>query len=552
MKMICKLFSFLSLTTLAVAQPAIRSNGIVSAATYKGPIAEGSMFVVFGSGLGPATLVSAATSPLPKTLSQTEINVSAAGQTYRAPLIYVSAGQCAAILPSQVPVGRAEVTVSYEGQSSAPVSFEVARSNFGAFTNNARGDGPAVLQDYESPTTQPRNGLTESAKPGQVVTLWGTGLGPINDDDGGAPPVGDLPNDLRVTVSGHQARILYKGRSGCCAGIDQIIFEVPQNVDGCYAPLVVDTGSGTAQNTTISVASGAKTCTEPGLITQGDLAKAQSTGSLRIGSLLIANYDTGQNVAFGYGFLTFSKATYADLTRTNEQLAASAPGTCAAGSWDATSSNTTGNYNQLGYDFFYNYLFWTGSAPLDAGARVVFSGNGSTINFDRESPGYYFNFLLDQSGTNPYFQSTLRPGTYIVDSGSGGPDVPGFQTRITVPPPVKFTIADQVTVPRNNDYVVTWSGGSENDRVLISGAAYSLQNYSGGSFTCVAKASDGKFAVPASILSYLPQSTNPELGQSLGWLMLYDFSPYERSDVNGLDAFYGATLNMSYRLAQFQ
>ena len=50
----------------------------------------------------------------------------------------------------------------------------------------------------------------------------------------------DVP--VEVYVGGKRADVTYRGRSGCCAGIDQIVFTVPQGVEGCYVPVVVKTG----------------------------------------------------------------------------------------------------------------------------------------------------------------------------------------------------------------------------------------------------------------------------------------------------------------------
>jgi uncharacterized protein (TIGR03437 family) len=51
-----------------------------------------------------------------------------------------------------------------------------------------------------------------------------------------------MPVDAEVYVGGKRAAVTYKGRSGCCAGIDQIVFTVPEGVEGCYVPVVVKTG----------------------------------------------------------------------------------------------------------------------------------------------------------------------------------------------------------------------------------------------------------------------------------------------------------------------
>ena len=45
------------------------------------------------------------------------------------------------------------------------------------------GGGPGVIQNYELPTSQPLNSLTQPAAPGQYLILWGTGLGGIESPE---------------------------------------------------------------------------------------------------------------------------------------------------------------------------------------------------------------------------------------------------------------------------------------------------------------------------------------------------------------------------------
>src|SRR5262249_30617086 len=47
------------------------------------------------------------------------------------------------------------------------------------------------------------------------------------------PARGSTIPGLEVLVGGIAAKVVYTGRSGCCAGIDQIIVEVPRGVEGC-------------------------------------------------------------------------------------------------------------------------------------------------------------------------------------------------------------------------------------------------------------------------------------------------------------------------------
>jgi uncharacterized protein (TIGR03437 family) len=536
--------------SIACAQPVVSSGGIVNAASYLPGIAQGAVFIVFGSGLGPAQLVQAGTFPLSSALGGTTVNVSQGPNTKPAPLVYSSDGQLAAILPSDIPVGLNTLTVTYNGQTSVTTQFQVVSAQFGVFTVNSRGNGPAVGLNYVSQTDQPLNGFAAAANPDQIVTIYGTGLGPIQGSDSAAAPVGNLDTPVDVLLGSQAAQILYKGRSSCCAGIDQIIFKVPKNIDGCYVPLTVRTNGVTPpQSATLSIAPAGTVCTEPGLLTTADLEKALTQGGLRIGSMLLTSYQYGDTQSIDYGVLSFSNVRYEDLAVTLQQLAAAPAGGCEAASYDSTTGTIVGNTGNLGSSFFDNYIFWYAGAPLEAGNAMNISGGGKSVQFQRVSPGFYANAFYDY--TNP-LSSFLSPGTYTLDSGSGGTDVPGFRANINIPTPLSFSFSGANSISRQSDYTISWTGGSPDQRILISGISYAQQGRIGGTFTCMQWGSAGKMVIPASILAVLPRSGTFATGDGGGFLYLYSFSPYQRSDVTGLDAFYAGYLKLSYQLAQFQ
>jgi uncharacterized protein (TIGR03437 family) len=64
-------------------------------------MALGSMFVIFGSGLGPVTLQQVSSYPLPTTqgLGGTSVTVTVAGTTVPCIMIYTLSTQVAAVLP---------------------------------------------------------------------------------------------------------------------------------------------------------------------------------------------------------------------------------------------------------------------------------------------------------------------------------------------------------------------------------------------------------------------------------------------------------------------
>jgi hypothetical protein len=290
-------------------------------------------------------------------------------------------------------------------------------------------------------------------------------------------------------------------------------------------------------------------CTEPGLLTTADLEKARTQGGLRIGSLLLTSYQYGDTQSIDYGILSFSRARYEDLAAASQRLAAAPAGACEAASYDGTTGTVVGNIGTLDSSFFDNYIFWYAGAPLEAGSTVNISGGAKSVQFQRLSSGFYSNAFYDY--TNP-LSSFLSPGRYTLDSGSGGSDVPGFRASVDVPAPPRFSFSGANSISRQSDYTISWTGGSPDQRILISGASYTQQGRIGGTFTCVQRGNAGRMVIPASILALLPRSGTLETGDGGGFLYAYSFSPYQRSDVPGLDAFYAGYVNLSYQLAQFQ
>lgn len=184
-----------TLAPLAIAAPSIARSAVYNNASYATDgalnrgIAQGSVFAIFGTGLGPMGLVQADRFPLAKELAGTSVRVTVKGAAADAYPLYVSEGQVGAILPSTTPLGDGTVTVSFQGQTSAPQPIVVVRRNFGVFTLNQAGSGPAILQNFVAENNLPGNTLLTPARPGQTVILWGTGLGPVEagESDGPAP-----------------------------------------------------------------------------------------------------------------------------------------------------------------------------------------------------------------------------------------------------------------------------------------------------------------------------------------------------------------------------
>ena len=225
---------------------------VENSASYGGTIAQGSLFVVYGSFFGPPQLVQANTYPLPSQLGGVSITVTSGPVTVTCPMIYATAGSAAAILPSNVPVGTAELNLTNNQQETfLPTPVTVVASAAGIYSLSSSGEGPGVFTDTDgAPKT-----FTVSAKTGDIVTAWATGLGPVSGPANALPASFPPFSGVEVFVGNQPANLIYSGRSGCCVGVDQISFQIPPGIQGCYVPVAVRSGGTISNFVSIAVSS---------------------------------------------------------------------------------------------------------------------------------------------------------------------------------------------------------------------------------------------------------------------------------------------------------
>jgi uncharacterized protein (TIGR03437 family) len=275
----------------AILSAAPTITGVYNAASWipsalpNSGVAQGAIFTVTGTGLGPASLQRAQNYPLPTTggLGGTTIQVTVGGVTKTCIMVYTLATQVAAILPSSTPRGSGTLMLSYQGAKSS-FAFQVLAADFGTFTLNEGGTGPAVVTDASyNPIT-----MINAAHPGETLILWGSGLGAAAGDETEPPQQVDLATGVQVLVGNQPATVTYGGR-GSSPGLDQVNFVVPAGLTGCKTSLAVVVKGVTGNVTSIAVApAGQTTCGDThGALTATNLQKAITTGSLNIASVLL-------------------------------------------------------------------------------------------------------------------------------------------------------------------------------------------------------------------------------------------------------------------------
>jgi uncharacterized protein (TIGR03437 family) len=495
--------SLLSITALALcctaplaAAPVLA--GVVNGASWVFPtlpnsgIAQGAIFTVVGTGLGPSTYQGAGSFPLPTTqgLAGTTITVTVAGVTKTCIMLYTVASQVAAILPSATPLGAGTMTLSYQGESGS-IPIEVVAANLGTFALNSDGTGPGVFTDLTyTPIT-----YIHTAHPGDTVVLWGSGLGAITGDETEPPPATGTPLDtgeVQVLVGNQPATVGFSGRSGY-AGLDQINFVVPAGVTGCKTSVAVVVKGITGNVTSMAVApAGQTTCADDfGSLTAANLQKAIANGSLNGASVQLSHtVDGGDKLE-----AAFANYPVNSLIRSYAGALGPSKGSC------------------LVYEPYYssslNIIDPIQPTYLDAGSQLTLTGPGGSKTVNATSTGLYQASLATSS---PFF---LSPGNYTVSNGSGGAKVGAFNWNLTLPSGIVPTNLPS-SIDRSQDLTLNWTGGTGFSVATIFGYSavpITTTLFSWVYFICDADPSAGKFTIPSAILNLLPANGYGAVGE---------------------------------------
>jgi uncharacterized protein (TIGR03437 family) len=504
-------------------------------------IAPGSIFVIFGTNLNSQAfsgLQSSGAPGLQTTLNGTSISVTVNAVTTQPFIYYASATQVAAVLPSTTPVGTGIITVTNNGQPSASVPIQVVQSAVGILTQDQGGTGQAVVED---PTNNYSNfSFTNSVKPGQLIALWGSGVGSdTNNNDYLYPQHQDnLANvPMQIYIGGISATITYRGRSQF-PGLDQIFVTVPANVTpGCAVSLVISSGapSLTSNSVSIPVAENGGACSDsfsPFTATLLETLSGKTTvnvGVLSVGEVTAPSTTGGvpsTTSAAAGDFYSYGQAQFDAV-----QAAIPSVGSCVIVPPTLSSATTP--------------------TALDAGSNITLTGPTGQVFLTRNpviagfyAPGSAFasNFFPSAGGTFTF-------------TGTGGANVGAFSQSISLASPLVWTNAASIsTVNLANGVTVTWSGGAPNSYVLIYGHSFTSVSFQTTplvvAFDCIAPVSAGTFTVPSVITQSLPAASATSLTPPT--LTLENSSDPVLFSASGLDlgyvyAYVSDTISVTYQ-----
>ncbi len=230
--------------------PLFTSVGVVNAASFlAGPMAPGSLFTVFGTGLAASQPSARPDFQAPRT----QTSVDGASMTIAGiavPLEYVSPLQINAQVPFEVAPGQQPLTLTVNGISTT-AQVTIVPAAPAIFLVHGRG---AILnQDFSL------NTAANPAGPGSTVQVFFTGQGLVTPPVAtGAPAPATVSSTNAITtatIGSKPATVAFSGLAPGMIGLGQANVEVPSLPTDDY-PLVLTVG-GTASNSVI-VAVGAR------------------------------------------------------------------------------------------------------------------------------------------------------------------------------------------------------------------------------------------------------------------------------------------------------
>jgi len=435
-------------------KPVVFPGGVVNAASYstmsntwlpvgKG-VSQGGIVTAFGSNLA-ASIQIASVIPLPTELGGTSVTVDCV----EARLFYVSPGQINFQMPSPnrggrcVSPGSTGVVVSTVAGQSDPYALDKVGAP-GIFTSDASACGQGTILNLHGDGTVSLNSLQDSVSPGEYISIYGTGLGPVYNWplDGmpaqSTPPLATAASGLtfdldfvlapQSLLSGPLGQpSFWAGRAPGLVGVDQFNFLIPNGVrEGCTVPVQVGGGYGISQPVTMSIRSGGGQCADPPYA--------------------------------GYGQITWEKTIMIEPPSSAAETSTALTVSLQSSPGRSVPSATLG----LSRTWLGPSCPIPGYLSLDAGA-VTIQGPGLG-----PAPAPVAPLQEGQvSGLKVYQASlpdgTIQPGTFGV-SASGGVDVGEFQSAVTIGSEIHIVtaLAGRVLVVSNGSapsLTFTWTGG---------------------------------------------------------------------------------------------
>ncbi len=207
----------------ATARPFTTAASVVNAASSAAGLSPGGLASVYGTNLAGGASAQAAF-PWPSSLAG--VTVLVGGRA--ASLLFVTDGQINFLVPSELPEGSTQLTITTPAGTAAPVTVPVQAVSPGVFFDAASKFG-AILNAGTAQTTEQR-----PAASGEFIEIYATGLGPVRTTSAGFRETVSTP---QVQIGTLPAKVLFSGLAPGYLGLFQINVQMPEGVPRGVQPL---------------------------------------------------------------------------------------------------------------------------------------------------------------------------------------------------------------------------------------------------------------------------------------------------------------------------
>jgi uncharacterized protein (TIGR03437 family) len=441
-------------------RPVISPGGVVNAASYVAggltgrALSPASLVSIFGSNLA-ATEQVASGFPLPTTLGGTSVTMTGVPM----PILYVSPRQIniqlstvpVPVLPPTMDPAPIVVVTAAGASEPYPLPGDIG-GPFGIFTLDGSGCGRGAVLNVASDGSMSLNSPSNSASPGDFISVYGTGLGAVYNPPPAGSPAPSNPPSLAMSWSLYlgifdlapslpstplRPRVSWAGRAPGFVGLDQVNLRIPETVrEGCAVPLAIGAAhAGRSQPIPISIRSGGGACIDP--------------------------------PTAGYGQITWERTVGSGTTGTEvtETFTAAFPASPGKQPPPATEFRQGGGFSNV-TEYFGPSCSLPGYTNLDAGAVTI---QGPGFGPVEAVPAVVDGHRVYRA-TLP--NGSIRPGSFSV-AASGGADVGPFQSSLQIGSGITITssfppgtvLRNQVTGGR--PLTVNWTGGDPGTWVTL-------------------------------------------------------------------------------------
>ena len=430
------------------------SVSLTNAASYSQEVAPGSLALVQvnarGSDPGLPVLDPAAT--------VVELTPAGAASATRLPVLAKGSNGASVLvlLPSSIPAGDAELRLTAGDLATVPAQVSIRPSAFGIFQQD-RG----LMSLVQNPGAV-LNSLTHSAKPGDLISVWGTGLG------NAAPLKWFDPVDRAaiVLVGGILVQPDYAGPAPGFPGLDQINVRIPNAAElpeSCYVGLQVMAGGVYSNLGRIAVSRSGGVCNHPFGFSAETLAGLDAGGTAYLATLDVSSaaVPLAPNTP-GYVRIDEATATFNAYDASGISVLAPPVSVSRGPECRGVSGGTAAFISITGF--------------LNAGPSLRLRNGDTILNLNASSPlpSRYTSQLAQAAPAQSVDQvalSIFKAGSSWQLAAPGSDAVGPFETSFVYPGAIRVTNVEELqAIDRTAAVVVRWDAAHfvRNDEVFLT------------------------------------------------------------------------------------